>query len=180
MAWYLDRMPRPGQTALVLPVPAADPLLAAVAARYPDAVREGLPAHLTVLYPFVPADELDASVMQACAQIVRGIAPITVRFTRCQVRPELIYLPPEPADQVQRLLEEVWARWPALLPYGGKYADASAHVSIALGAQAEDQDAIVGLVEPLLPVTTQLSELHVAALDEDGWGIRSRLPFGGR
>ncbi|WP_338051295.1 2'-5' RNA ligase family protein [Pseudonocardia acidicola] len=164
----------------MLPVPAADPLLTAVAAQYPDTVREGLPAHLTVLYPFVPADELDASVIEACARIVDGLAPLPVRFARCRARPGLIYLAPEPPDQVQRLLEAVWARWPDIPPYGGKYADASAHVSIALGPQEADRDAIVRLVEPLLPIKSRLAELQVAVLGEGGWAIRSRLPFGGR
>ncbi len=59
----------------MLPIPAVDPLLAAVAARYPHTVREGLPAHLTVLYPFVRADELDPSVIDACARIVAVIPP---------------------------------------------------------------------------------------------------------
>jgi hypothetical protein len=41
-------MPTNGQSALVIPVPAADPLLASVAARYPGTVREGVPAHVSL------------------------------------------------------------------------------------------------------------------------------------
>lgn len=172
-------MPQPGQTALVLLVPAADPLLAAVAARYPNRVRGGVPAHLTVLYPFVPAAKLDMSVIEACAQIAGDIAPTSVRFSRCHVRPGLIYLVPEPPGQIQRLLKSVQARWPVLPPYGGKYADAPAHVSIALGADAVDQAAIFRLVDSLLPITCQFPELHVVALDEEkGWETRKRFPFG--
>ncbi|HVE96684.1 MAG TPA: hypothetical protein VNA67_06860 [Pseudonocardiaceae bacterium] len=46
----------------MIPVSAADALLASVKARYPGAVREGVPAHVSLLYPFVAVAELDERV----------------------------------------------------------------------------------------------------------------------
>lgn len=169
----------------MLPVPAADPLLATVAASHPHLVRAGLPAHLTVLYPFVPAPDLDGAVLGTCARLVQGLAPIPVRFARCRARPGLVYLAPEPPEQVQHLLGSVWATWPDLPPYGGRHADAAAHVTIALGGDDAEHAAVVRLVEPHLPIMVELTELYVAVTNDPGtnptgWQIRSRIAFGGR
>ena len=62
-------MPTRGQTSLVIPVPAADALLASVGTRYPGTVRDGLPAHVSLLYPFVVAAELDERVTTALHEL---------------------------------------------------------------------------------------------------------------
>lgn len=184
------------RTALLLPVPAADPLLMKIADRYPMTVRPGLPAHLTVLYPFVPAENLDAATIRACAEIAERTAPIDVRFTRCRVRGEMAYLGPEPVAPVDALLRAVRARWPDLTPYDGRFPDAPAHVTLALDGRLSDHAeregahgpasgervservrAIVRLVDPLLPIGTTLDELMLVASGEDSWAVRGRWPL---
>ena len=43
-----------GQTALVVAVPSAEPVVARLRASYDVAAAYGVPAHVTVLYPFLP------------------------------------------------------------------------------------------------------------------------------
>ena len=76
-------MPTNGQTGLVIPVPAADALLASVGARYPGTVREGVPAHVSLLYPFVAATELDEGVTSALGELLAEQAPMPVQFAEC-------------------------------------------------------------------------------------------------
>jgi hypothetical protein len=76
-------MPMNGQTGLVIPVPAADALLASVGARYPGTVREGVPAHVSLLYPFVAATELDERVTCALGELLVEQAPMPVQFAEC-------------------------------------------------------------------------------------------------
>ena len=79
-------MPRNGQTGLVIPVPAADALLAAVGTRYPGTVREGVPAHASLLYPFVAAAELDERVSGALGELLAKQAPMPVQLAECYRR----------------------------------------------------------------------------------------------
>jgi 2'-5' RNA ligase len=190
------RVSRLTRTALLLPVPAADPLLRKVADRFPATARPGLPAHLTVLYPFVPAESLAAATVRACAEIAERTSPIDVRFTRCRVRGEMAYLGPEPVAPVDALLRAVRARWPGLTPYGGRFPDAPAHVTLALDGRSSDHAvregarkpvsgervsgrmrAVARLVDPLLPIGTTLDKLMLVTVGEGGWAVRGGWPL---
>ncbi|WP_169747994.1 2'-5' RNA ligase family protein [Pseudonocardia acaciae] len=171
-------MSRPDRTALLLPVPAADPLLSRVAEGHPATVRAGLPAHLTVLYPFVPAAQLGPATLNACARIAERAVPIAVRFTACRVRGNLVYIAPEPVEPVDALVGAVRQRWPELVPYGGRFPDAPAHVTLALDAPPADHADILRRVDPLLPVADTLDELVLVVSGPDGWVARSRWPLG--
>ncbi|HUA40041.1 MAG TPA: hypothetical protein VMA32_00615 [Streptosporangiaceae bacterium] len=46
------------ETALLLPVPATEPAVREHRARLDEAVRDGVPAHITVLNPFVPLADI--------------------------------------------------------------------------------------------------------------------------
>ena len=51
------------QSALLVPVPAAEPAVAEHRARLDGSARDGVPAHLTVLYPFLPPALVDDVVL---------------------------------------------------------------------------------------------------------------------
>lgn len=193
---YHMRVSRLTRTALLLPVAAADPLLRRVADRFPGTVRPGLPAHLTVLYPFVPAESLAAATMRACTEIAERTSPIDVRFTRCRERGQMAYLEPDPVAPVDALLRAVRARWPGLTPYDGRFPDAPAHVTLALAGRSSDHAvhegarepasgervservrAVARLVDPLLPIRTTLDELMLVAVGAGGWEVLGRWPL---
>ncbi|MGH3982995.1 MAG: hypothetical protein ACRDST_10020 [Pseudonocardiaceae bacterium] len=76
-------MPTNGQTGLVIPVPTADPLLTLVETRHPGTVRKGVPAHVSLLYPFVGAAELDDRVTRALSELFTEHERMPVEFVDC-------------------------------------------------------------------------------------------------
>lgn len=168
-----------GRTGIVVPVPEGQPLLDGVAARFPDAVRPGVPAHLSLLYPFVPAAELDQHVVSTLTSIFAQHVPLSVKFEGIVCTGGFVALRPEPGDGVEALASAVRRRWPDLVPYDGRY-DAEPHLTVAM--QTTEERA--GLIErELLPDWVPLSaELREAWLVEhDGqWQLRSRFPLGAR
>ena len=88
-------MPTQGRTGLVIPVPAADELLDEVRARHPGAVRD-VRAHVSVLYPFLDAAELDESVTGSLSAVFGQHEPTEVRFTTPHRQPGFVGLLPEP------------------------------------------------------------------------------------
>ncbi|MFN2479171.1 MAG: hypothetical protein ABR615_08375 [Pseudonocardiaceae bacterium] len=97
-------MPAHGQTGLVIPVPAADALLASVGTRYPGTVRDGVPAHVSLLYPFVVAAELDERVTTALHELFFEQVPIAVEFVECYRRGGFMALRPESSEGLTELL----------------------------------------------------------------------------
>src|SRR3712207_2029316 len=103
-------MPSEGQTGVVIPVPAVYPLLASVAARFPGVVREGVPSHVSLQYPFVAADELDDRVSRELSELFAGQPPMPVTFAECRRRGGFVYLSPDPVDGLAELTAQIRRR----------------------------------------------------------------------
>jgi hypothetical protein len=66
---------RPGwETAILLPVPAAEPAVSRHRARFDQAARDGVPAHITVLYPFLPPAGISDQLLASLGRLFAGFA----------------------------------------------------------------------------------------------------------
>ncbi len=169
-------MPTNGQTGLVVPVPTADVLLASVGARYPGTVREGVPAHVSLLYPFVAAAELDEGITSALGELLAGQAPMRVQFAECYRRDGFVALLPDPIDGLKELVSTTRRRWPDVVPYEGVYGDVEPHLTVAMRCSAETAVAIEQEVTAQLPISAELREAWLVAF-EGQWTLRGRFEF---
>ncbi len=170
-------MPEVGSTALVLLTPELDPLLTRVRARCPSAVRAGIPAHLTLLHPFVPEAVLDDRARRRCAEIMRARPRMGVRFDACEVRPGFVSVVPRPVAPLMDLIAEIRAAWPDVEPYGGRYP-AHPHVTLGLHVPAPDEQDVVEIVMRALPLDVAWSEGLLVVVTGSGWAVRDRFPLG--
>lgn len=170
-------MPTNGQTGLVIPVPAADALLASVEARYPGTVREGVPAHVSLLYPFVAAAELDKRATSALGELLAERAPMPVQFVECYRRDGFVALRPDPIDELKELVSKTRRRWPDVVPYEGIYGDVEPHLTVAMRCSEETAMTIEQEVTAELPISAELREAWLVAF-EGQWTLRGRFEFG--
>jgi 2'-5' RNA ligase superfamily len=63
---------KPTQTALIVPVPQADDAVGRFRMSLDRAAAWGVPAHVTVLYPFLPPVRINDEVVAAVGEIVRA------------------------------------------------------------------------------------------------------------
>ncbi len=165
-------------TALILPVPAADPLVGPWRARYDRSAREGVPAHLTLLYPFLPPDEVGVEELDHLAEIATSLAPFSLRFSRVEALGDILVLEPEPYAAVERAREAVLQRWPGLVPYGGKYGPRPRlHLTVAWSAPArpdgaEDFSPVIAAIRPELPLSCEVGALWLMERREGLWAPR--------
>lgn len=88
----------PGDTALIMPVPQAEPAVGGWRARHDESARHGVPAHVTVLVPFLPAERIDADVADALGELVGSVPRFDVRFAAFARFPDgVLYLEPDPS-----------------------------------------------------------------------------------
>ena len=74
---------RPGPdspTALVVEVPAAEPVVGALRDRLDANARLGVPAHVTVIYPFAPAGEIGPSMRERLGGVFGAIPAFGFRL----------------------------------------------------------------------------------------------------
>jgi hypothetical protein len=71
------------ETTLLVPVPAAEPVVSHYRAYLDDTARDGIPAHITVSYPFLPASEVNESLLASLSDLFSKIPAF--KFTLDQV-----------------------------------------------------------------------------------------------
>lgn len=167
-----------GRTGVVVPVPAADALLAMVAERFPDAVREGVPAHVSVLYPFMDADLLDEQVISTLRAVFADLAPVQVEFDECARDTGFVYLRPNPVAPLQALTAALQQEWPRLVPYEGRYAVTEPHVTVAMGLSEDNAARVQREVAARLPLAARVDQAWLVAFDGQ-WQLRQRFDFTG-
>jgi 2'-5' RNA ligase len=154
-------------------------------ARHDWAASVGVPPHVTVLFPFVPARRLTPAVRQGLAAIARSAAPFDVRFERVGRFPNVVYLQPEPATPFSSLTKTVHAIFPDFPPYGGAFDEVIPHLTITeTFGDAVDEAMLDGIaVEAAhdLPFGVRVSRLDVIVEGDDGrWRGLWRVPLARR
>jgi hypothetical protein len=166
-------------TGIVIPVPEADRLVQSASSgprRLPG--FGAVPAHITLLAPFLPEDELDDSTWETLGAFFDDITPFGFELTDvCEFPGGVTYLAPEPASTFRRLTQELHRLFPEFPPYGGAFDDIVPHLTVPL-ADGEDMAALTAALAPGLPLGVHASAAAVFVTDEDGTRVLGTLPFG--
>ncbi len=178
----------PGHSALVVPVPALEPLVRARHQFYDTAYVSADPtfahAHVTVLAPFVALDALSPTIdphdarpaITMMAEIASRRAPFELTFRRVATFPNgIVHLVTEPADPLRELTAQVRAAFPELIPYAGVYGtdsgDVASHLTIdALGPGVTEQ-IVRDWVADQLPVQLIVDRVQVSWYE--AWACRT-------
>lgn len=65
----------PSESALIVRVPEAEPLVGTFRDRFDPVARLGVPAHITLLYPFEPPADIDVQVLRDLEDLFAARAP---------------------------------------------------------------------------------------------------------
>lgn len=166
-----------GQSAVVVPVPAAEPVVSAWRERFDSSALEGMPAHITALYPFLIEGRLTHSVTARLRCLCAELPVLDVEFRGVGRFPAVIYLDPEPVEGLRRLTATLAEQWPEAPPYGGSFEAVIPHLTIAHGVDHGVMADIENDVLQALPVRARLAEACLYVFDGARWQSRARLPF---
>lgn len=179
---------RPGwETALLLPVPAAEPAVSRHRARLDEAARNGVPAHITVLYPFLPPAGISEQLLTSLGRLFARFAAFEFTLDRVAWSgEEVVWLGPRDPAPFSALTSAVFTAFPCCPRYGGQHAEVVPHLTIghvgglqALGAAAES-------VRSSLPIEAAGAEVVLMAGPRPGtpgtppgqWRAVAAFPLG--
>jgi len=176
----------PVQTALLVPVPEAEPLVGAWRKRYAIDARKGVPAHVTVMFPFLPPEEIDPGVVGDLNELLGRFEPWDFRFVRAARFPELLYLALDPVEPFRDLIQVVMERFPGLRPYGGQFEleEVVPHLTVAdcgppgLCEDGSVLDRIEGEIAGGLPLDATASQVWLMSGDGE-WKVDARFALHG-
>jgi 2'-5' RNA ligase superfamily len=169
-----------GQSAVVVPVPNAEPVVSAWRERFDGSAALGMPAHITVLYPFLSEQRLADGGLHALRDLCAESPTLDVEFTCTGRFPGVLYLAPEPASGLRELTAKFAERWPEAPPYAGRFEEVVPYLTVAHGT---DEDVLAEAEEAVmrgLPLRAWLVEARLYVFEDGRWQQRARLPFGFR
>lgn len=124
-------MPEPTQTAVIVPIASAETAVTKHRQRLDVAASWGVPAHVTVVYPFVLPTEVDDQVIARLAAVFAAAAPFDCTFDRCGwFGDDVLWLAPDRDQEFRDLTEQVVEQFPHYLPYGGAHDDVVPHLTV--------------------------------------------------
>jgi 2'-5' RNA ligase len=154
---------------LIIAVAEAEPYVATLRLAHDSSAALGVPAHVTVLFPFAPPGDVDESALAALLA-----AHPAFDFELASVEhfdDDVTYLAPVPAEPFAALTRAVAERWPAYPPYEGAFETVIPHVTVG--------ETNLELDVPL-PIACRAEEALL--LEEHGpagaWRLRRRFPLG--
>ena len=165
-------------TGFVVVVPEAEPLVSGLRSRFAPAAAVGVPAHVTVLYPFMPPAQVTPEVLARAADALRGLAPFHFQLGQVERFPGVLYLAPQPAAPFVALTEALARAFPAYPPFGGVHDRIVPHLTVAQGDEPTLQQAELELCAALRthgPVSAACHELCLLQNAGGGWSERQRL-----
>jgi 2'-5' RNA ligase len=163
----LRRLLRGASTVLIVPVRSVDDM------RHPSALEAGMPAHVTILYPFLRTRAIDSGTERRLASIVKEMAAFDFTLSEVGRFPAVVYLAPEPAAPFIALSEAVIREWPEQQPYGGIFEEIVPHVTVAYGESTPS-----GVVERL-PLRVRADEVWLMSRFGRRWVLSKRFGLDG-
>lgn len=140
---------------------------------------KGIPAHLTLLYPFISPERLDESVRSVVAEIARSHPSFDFNLTGAHTWPGTVYAAVAPTEPFARPQADLSGAFPAFPIYGQPPGFIFVpHVSVA---EASDYDLAEAVEDPAwkgLPSARRATAIEVIVSDGAGWRTRWRLRLG--
>jgi hypothetical protein len=164
------------ESAILLEVPEAEPLVRELRREGDVSASLGVPAHVTLLYPFV--DDPDPGIVEEVRWFFAGVDGFPLDFSTVGEFPEVVYLAPDQAAEVSGLIDALARRWPEHPPYGGLFEQVVPHLTVVDTPDGELRQRAREAVEPRLPVRSWATEASLW-VHEDGsdWRCLARFPL---
>jgi 2'-5' RNA ligase len=169
---------RPSPESGLVIVAQLPPLLEALRRRSIVNAGLGVPAHITLLYPFAEPDAIDESLADAVATIVGRHAAMTLRLPGGRRWPDTLYASVEPDEPVRALQGELAAAFPSLPLYGGGI-DFIPHVSIVEGDAARTAEALDDPAWASLPTAFRTVAVALITARDGRWQTEREFPLAG-
>jgi 2'-5' RNA ligase len=172
----------PIESGLAVLAPEAEFLVGPFRAKYDPSAAAGMPAHITLLYPFKPPDEIGGAVIEKLARCFAGFGAFEFSLAATRRFPGgVLYLVPEPDEPFRRLTSAIWALYPSTPPYGGGYSRIVPHLTVAQSADERHLEIItaefVRAAEGKLPIRATATEIALMDTRAGRWQLRTALPL---
>lgn len=120
-------------TALVLRIPEVEHVVSRWRTLHDPSAAEGMPAHVTLVYPFRAREEIDEEAEASLTYLFAQSAPFDLHFHETRRFPvtSVLWLAPQNPAPIVSLVRALGLAFPEHLPYAGAHPDTVPHLTVA-------------------------------------------------
>ena len=175
-------------SAVILVVPEAEPVIGEMRREHTPGGTRGIPAHVTLLHPFVGADRIDDDVLARLREAVDGFAAFDLLLANtARFDDGVLYLAVEPIDVIRALIARIsdafgripYDRFPPdeIIPHV-TVVTGSAYPNGATSADLELFELLEARLASSLPLRSRADRVVILADSREGWTTAHELPLG--
>lgn len=144
------------ESVLLVEVPAAEAAVGRHREQLDANSSLGIPAHVTVLSPFMPPQMITPGVLAELQQVF-----LSIRRFRFQLAAtgwfgaQTLWLAPRQAAHFLALTDGVYQAFPAFPPFGGRHAELIPHLTVGHAHSVNDLQAAEKSIQALLPIEAE-------------------------
>jgi len=119
-----------------------------------------VPAHITVLFPFVPLDDLDAACWKL-RDICADVPPFDLTLDGYGHFPTVTYLKPADPEPIKAIFRRIHAAFPDYPPYRGAFGGDDITPHMTVGEFKSEAERVKVVFPPYVPLTFEVRRLHL-------------------
>ena len=170
------------ESALVVLVPESEALVKPIRERCDPSAALGVPAHITILYPFKQPHDIESDLLLTLQGLFRRFPPFTFMLTELRTFPGVLYLAPTPREPFVALTQAVADRFPETPPYRGEFSEIIPHLTLAHFQGDEQLACLTSEIKAAMQSrpNIQATATNVTLLDnaQGRWQVRAVFRLG--
>ena len=140
------------ESAIIVPVGKAESIVGSLRMQYDKSASLGVPAHITLLYPFRPPDLAEKQI-RSLAEFFSAIPAFEFSLNEVRRFPRMAYLHPDQPERFSSIIRRLLEKWPDCQPYSGIFQDIIPHLTVADQVDAQVLDLVQERLFHHLPIT---------------------------
>lgn len=165
------------ETVILIPVKEAEPFVSNLRLKYDPSAPHGIPAHITVLFPFIPPEKLKFEDLFKLKEILK-FSKFEFKLEKIMTFPGVVFLEPTNKEKFIEITKKIWETFPDYPPFEGKFLpEINPHLTIGhdLGSKFESCLAESMKIEDKFPISASAEEILLLTSEKGEWTIQERF-----
>lgn len=165
------------ESAILAPIPEAESLVQELRNEFDPSAMHGIPAHVTILFPFKHPDEITKKVLKKLRSALSPVQQFDFQLSRIDTFPSVVYLEPTKREKFISITEKVVEVFPENPPYAGRFPNINPHLTIGheLGNRFEECRRQAEDIRTKLPFNARAGEIYLMTSLDGEWTVREHF-----